>query len=107
MCMRNRFSTFGKHAPRALCLLAICGLTWACKDDYTLDDEKPSWLNSSIYQSLQNGMKETDANGQEVTHTFQNYLRLLADPEVNPANARPLTEVLNRTGSNAFQNTVS
>lgn len=99
MCMRNRFSTFGKHAPRALCLLAICGLTWACKDDYTLDDEKPSWLNSSIYQSLQNGMKETDANGQEVTHTFQTYLRLLADPEVNPANARPLTEVLNRTGS--------
>ncbi len=51
------------------------------------DDEKPSWLNTSIYESLQK-------SGQYTT-----YLRLLSDADVNPKNARPLTEVLSRTGS--------
>ncbi len=85
--MRNRLSALSKHAPRALCVLALCGLMWSCKDDYVLDDEKPGWLKSSIYSYL-------DERGE-----FETYLRLLADPDVNPANARPLTEVLSRTGS--------
>lgn len=87
MRMRNRFSKWSRHSSRMVCLLAACGLMYACKDEYLLDDEKPSWLNSSIYESL-----ETKGN-------FKTYLRLLADKDVNPANARPLTEVLSRTGS--------
>lgn len=85
--MRNRFSKWSRHSSRMVCLLAACGLMYACKDEYLLDDEKPSWLNSSVYESL-----ESKGN-------FKTYLKLLADKDVNPANARPLTEVLSRTGS--------
>ena len=60
---------------------------YACKDEFILDDEKPSWLNSSIYESL------------EQKGNFRTYLKLLADKDVNPENMRPLTDVLSRTGS--------
>ena len=70
-----------------MCLLAAVGLMHACKDEFILDDEKPSWLNSSIYESL------------EQKGNFRTYLRLLADKDVNPEGLRPLTDVLNRTGS--------
>ena len=46
MCMENRFNTFGRYAMHALCLVSFCGLVWACKDDYILDDEKPGSLSS-------------------------------------------------------------
>lgn len=95
MCMKIRFSTFGKQAAFAFSLLAVCGLSWSCKDEYRWDDEKPDWLNASIYESLQNGLK--DDNG--VTHTFSNYVRLLEDPDVNPAGVRNLKDVLSKTGS--------
>lgn len=85
--MRNRLSKMGKSASWMLVLLAACGVTSSCKDEYFYDDEKPSFLNSSIYQSL-----ESQGN-------YKYYLRLLGDPDVNPTNARPLTEVLSRTGS--------
>lgn len=87
MCMKNRLSKFGKPATRLLCLLAACGVAYSCTDDYKLDDEKPSWLNSSIYQGLLD------------RQVFTNYLRLLSDKDVNPENVRPLSEVLSRTGS--------
>lgn len=85
--MRNRLSKMCKTSSWMLALLAVGGMTSSCKDEYTLDDEKPSWLNSSIMESLQE------------QKCYQNYLRLLSDPDVNPTNARPLTEVLSRTGS--------
>ncbi|MBP5769755.1 MAG: hypothetical protein J6W75_00115 [Bacteroidaceae bacterium] len=85
--MRKPFSTCGKYATRALYVMAACGLSWSCTDDFKLDDEKPSWLNSSIYESL------------EQRGNFKTYLRLLGDKDVNPESARPLTEVLGRTGS--------
>lgn len=87
MCMKNRLSKFSKPASRLLCLLAACGLTYSCTDDYKLDDEKPSWLSSSIYKGLQD------------RGVFTTYLRLLSDKDVNPENVRPLSEVLNQTGS--------
>ena len=86
MCMKNRFSKMSKTSVM-LGLLAACGLTSSCKDEYLLDDEKPEWLSSTIYESLQK------------SGNYTNYLRLLSDADVNPLNARPLTEVLNRTGS--------
>ena len=52
--MKNRFSSFGTHALRTLCIMALCGTTWACKDEYTLDDEKPEWLSENIYSILEN-----------------------------------------------------
>ena len=87
MCMKNLPSTLGKHSLRALCVLTLCGLSWSCKDEYKLDDEKPDWLNSSIFEGL------------EEKGNFTQYLRLLQDEDVNPKNARPLKEVLSRTGS--------
>ena len=76
-----------RKASYVLLLLAACGMTSSCKDEYTLDDEKPSWLQTSIYEGL------------EKSGNYSYYLRLLADKDVNPTNARPLTEVLSRTGS--------
>ena len=96
MCMKNRFSTSAKHTARALCVLAACGLSWACSDEYKWDDEKPTWLNTSIYESLQEGMKDDNGN---VIHTFNNYIKLLEDKDVNPEGVRNLKDVLSKTGS--------
>lgn len=85
--MKNRLSTLGKNASWMLILLAVCGMTSSCKDEYILDDQKPAYLQSSILSRLEN------------EGIYTNYLRLLADTAVNPKNARPLTEVLSRTGS--------
>ena len=87
MRMTNRLSKWSRHYSRVVYLLAACGLMYACKDEFILDDEKPSWLNSSIYESLQQ------------KGNFRTYLKLLADKDVNPENMRPLTDVLSRTGS--------
>ena len=89
MRMTNRLSKWRRHSSRVVCLLAACGLMYACKDEFILDDEKPSWLNSSIYESL------------EQKGNFRTYLKLLADKDVNPEgdDVRTLTDVLNRTGS--------
>lgn len=85
--MKTRFSTYTTHVCRALCMMALCGLTWACKDDYTLDDEKPDWLYENIYSLL------------EKEGTYNNYLRLLEDKDINTEGARDLKEVLSKTGS--------
>ncbi|MBP5392280.1 MAG: hypothetical protein J6Y59_00505, partial [Bacteroidaceae bacterium] len=85
--MTNRLSKWSRHSSRVVCLLTLCGLMYACKDEFILDDEKPSWLNSSIYESL------------EQKGNFRTYLKLLADKDVNPEGMRPLTDVLSRTGS--------
>ena len=85
--MTNRLSKWSRQSSRMICLMAACGLMYACSDEFLLDDEKPDWLNASIYESL------------EKSGNFTTYLKLLADKDVNPANARPLTEELSRTGS--------
>ena len=87
MRMTNRLSKWSRQSIRMICLLAACGFIHACKDEFLLDDKKPDWLNASIYESL------------EKSGNFTMYLRLLADKDVNPANARPLTEELSKTGS--------
>ena len=87
MRMTNRLSKWSRQSYRMICLMAACGLTYACHDEFILDDKMPDWLNTSIYESL------------EKSGNFKTYLRLLADEDVNPANARPLTEELSKTGS--------
>ncbi len=89
--MKDRFSEVCRGKTWVLILLVISGVTSSCKDEYTLDDEKPSWLDVSIYESL-----SKDGN-------FSNYLQLLADPDVNNSedadNNRGLVDVLSKTGS--------
>lgn len=85
--MKNRFSTYATHALRALSIMALCGLSSACKDDYILDDEKPDWLYENIYSYL------------ERKGTFTNYLQLMQDKDINTEGARDLKEVLSKTGS--------
>lgn len=87
MCMKNQFCTFGRYASRFFFVMAFCGLVWACKDEYTLDDEKPEWLSENLYSLLKN------------RGNFTNYLRLLGDKDVNTEGARTLEEVLSKTGS--------
>ena len=94
MCMKNLFSRMGRHTTRALCALAVCGLTWACTDEYELDDKKPEWLGSSIYQTLQ-----TPEGYFQEGHTFNNFIKLVNDRAVNPDTTRLLSEVLNKTKS--------
>ena len=87
--MTNRLSKWSRQSSRMICLMAACGLMYACTDEYLLDDEKPTWLNTSIYESL------------EKSGNFTTYLRLLADEDVNPKNeaSRDLTDELKKTGS--------
>ncbi len=88
--MNTRICNASKAMP-CLLLLAATAFFSSCKDEFTLDDEMPSWLNSSIYESLQ-------AKGN-----FTNYLQLLADPDVNNSedadNNRGLVDILSKTGS--------
>ena len=86
--MKNRLSSMGKSASWMLLLLAASGLTSSCKDEYRLDDEKPSFLNTSILESLQ------------AKQNFTYYLRLLNDADVNPLNEpNALATTLSLTGS--------
>lgn len=87
--MRNRLSKCSKHVAFAACMLALGGSFSACHDEYTLDDAKPVWLNSSIYETL-----ESDGS-------YTNYLRLIADPDVNSGESEEssLVQILSRTGS--------
>ena len=89
MRMRNRLSKCSKHVAFAACMLALGGSFSACQDEYLLDDAKPVWLNSSIYETL-----ESDG-------TYKNYLRLIADPDVNSGDTEEgsLVQILSRTGS--------
>lgn len=91
MCMENRFSKAARGKIWLLMMLAISGMATSCKDEYLLDDEKPSWLSTSIYENLQQ------------RGNYTNYLRLLNDPEVNIStesdNNRGLADVLSKTGS--------
>lgn len=77
--MKDRLSKISKRATHALCLLAACGLTYSCADEYKLDDETPTWLGSSIYDYL------------EEKGNYTNVLRLIDD--------LGLKDVLSTTGS--------
>lgn len=76
--MKDRLSKISKRATHALCLLAACGLTYSCADEYKLDDEAPTWLGSSIYNYLEKGK-------------FTNFVQLIDDLNQK--------EVLSTTGS--------
>lgn len=77
--MKDRLSKISKRATHALCLLAACGLTYSCADEYKLDDEAPTWLGSSIY-----GYLEKQGN-------YTNFVKLIND--------LGLKDVLSTTGS--------
>lgn len=78
--MKDRLSKISKRATHALCLLAACGLTYSCADEYKLDDEAPTALyGSSIYDYLKN------------EKGYTNYVRLIDD--------LGLKDVLSTTGS--------
>lgn len=89
MRMRNRLSKCSKHVAFAACMLALGGSFSACQDEYTFDDAKPVWLNSSIYETL-------ESNG-----SYTNYLRLIGDPDVNTGEGdeSSLVQILSKTGS--------
>ncbi len=89
--MKNRFSKAARGKTWLLIMLAVSGVASSCQDEYLLDDEKPTWLDVSIYENLQR------------RGAYSNYLKLLADPAVNNAedadNNRGLVDVLSKTGS--------
>jgi len=62
-------------------LTTTCGGFIACTDDYDLDDPDnyPSWLGGSIYDAMKNPENLTNSQGNVLTGTFTNYLRLIDD----------------------------
>ena len=87
MRITKRLLKWNRHVTRLACLLAVCSLFYACKDEYILDEEMPERLGTNLYDNLlQRG-------------NFTNYLRLLSDPDINVKGATSMQEVLQRTGS--------
>lgn len=87
MRITKRLLKWNRHVTRLACLLAVCSLFYACKDEYILDEEMPKRLGTNLYDNLlQRG-------------NFTNYLRLLSDPDINVKGATSMQEVLQRTGS--------
>ena len=62
-------------------LVMVCGVFTACTDDYKLDDPDnyPSWLGGSIYDAMKNPENLKEGQGNVLTGTFNNYLRLIDD----------------------------
>ncbi len=89
--MNIRFCTLGNYALKAFFLTAICGATYSCKDDYTLDDTTPSWLGSSIYEYL-----EEDGN-------YTNFVKLINDLDYKEVLARTGSKTLFVADDNAFK----
>ena len=91
--MNNRLIEMARSVCMGLCLAAICGGFVACTDDYDLDDEGnyPSWLGGSIYDAMKNPESLQGENGNVLTGTFENYLRLIDD--------LGYAETLSKTGS--------
>ena len=90
--MTNRFKKWSKSKTLIVCLAALGGGLSSCTDDYTLDEEKPSFLNSSIYETL------------EESGNHKMFLQLINDKELNTsANSdgekTELAEILSKTGS--------
>lgn len=79
MCMKDRLCKMSKAVLAALCLLATCGLTYSCSDDYDLDETTPPGMGPSIYDFL---AKQKN---------FKYTVRLIEDLSYK--------EVLQRTGS--------
>lgn len=89
--MNKRFCKLGNYAIRAFFFTAICGSAISCKDDYTLDDLKPSWLGSNIYNYLED---EGD---------YTNFVRLIDDLNYKEVLARTGSKTLFVANDEAFQ----
>ncbi len=91
--MNSRIVRIAGRALWGLSVAMICGGFTACSDDYDLDDPDnyPSWLGGSIYDAMKNPENLTSAQGNVLTGTFTNYLRLIDD--------LGYAETLSKTGS--------
>lgn len=77
--MKN--SKFSKFVWTICLLFGFSWLLYSCTEDYTLDEEEPSWLGNSIYDYL----------NEQGCYTY--LLRIIDDPAINYG------EVLRKTGS--------
>ena len=91
--MNSRIVRIAGRALWGLSVAMICGGFTACSDDYDLDDPDnyPSWLGGSIYDAMKNPENLTSAQGNVLTGSFTNYLRLIDD--------LGYAETLSKTGS--------
>lgn len=82
MYIINRFLQKSKPLFGAICLLALSNVNYSCSDDYDLDETKPEFLGSSIYEELKS------------RGNFTTMIRLIDDLD--------LTDVMSKTGSNTL-----
>ncbi len=79
--MNKHFKTIARICSKGICALALLTGIYSCSDDYKLDDKKPDFLNTSIYEYLKN----------ESGGIYTTYVRLIDDLDY--------AEVLATTGS--------
>ncbi len=79
--MNKHFRTIARICSKGICMLALFWGIHSCSDDYKWDDNKPSYLNTSIYEYLKN-----ESGGK-----YSYYVRLIDDLDY--------AEVLSKTGS--------
>ncbi len=87
MRMKNRFCKMAKDMLIVMCFVSFCGAFNSCKDEYTLDDERPVFLgDGSIYAELCARPKSASD-----PHSFKTMIQLIDDLGEK--------EVLDKTGS--------
>lgn len=71
--MNKRLSKYARAWSKTLCAAMVLGLACACSDDYDLDDSRPGYLNTSIYDYLK---EQKDQNGKP---RYKNFVSLIDD----------------------------
>lgn len=79
----------GKHMGMA-CLLFVCATMQSCRDEYLYDNPEytPEWLGESIYEELQDGLRDNESPDG---WSFKYFLQVIDDCDY--------TDVLMKTGS--------
>ena len=86
MRMKNRFCKMAKDMLIVMCFVSFCGAFNSCKDEYTLDDERPVFQDGQRRGQVDGGGGLTDpaflvGNGNDLSHNLQSY-------EKKPLNSR-------------------
>lgn len=86
---KRHTSKVGKYMGMA-CLLFVCATMQSCRDEYLYDNPEytPEWLGESIYEELQDGLRDNESPDG---WSFKYFLQVIDDCDY--------TDVLMKTGS--------
>ncbi len=73
--LKNRFGLIGV----IMAFLATSFGVTSCRPDFDLDRRMPSWLGTSIYETLDEGFYQNDTANSGKFYTFKTFVRLIDD----------------------------